>query len=112
MAIEREPPKSPAKPDQQPTSTGQRPEFGRTSHLQSPLRAAAGIFNIPKANRPRPEHHREAPRSTSDTFEDLFDPKSKSSSNAPNTFLKPASGSSQNPYVLNSVENSPDVVQI
>ncbi|MCJ1243577.1 hypothetical protein MMC30_000774 [Trapelia coarctata] len=61
MVVEREPPKaplSPAKPNQQPQNPSQ-PAFGKTSTLQSPLRTS--MFNIPKPNQARPEHHRPKP---------------------------------------------------
>ncbi|MCJ1309788.1 hypothetical protein MMC25_003449 [Agyrium rufum] len=39
-----------------------RPEFGKPSALQSPLKPKS-VFNMPKSNRPRPEHHRPATKS-------------------------------------------------
>ena len=54
MAIEREPPKtslSPGKDNQRP----HQPEFGSPSPLRSTL---PKVFNIPRKDKPRPEHHR------------------------------------------------------
>ena len=85
MVVEREPPKSvlsPSKVNQQPPvpKTGYV-EFGKPSTLQSPL--TKSIFNIPKPNHARPEHHRSVARSaatththkpTVDTNNDFVDP--------------------------------------
>ncbi|KAL9120155.1 MAG: hypothetical protein Q9187_003290 [Circinaria calcarea] len=62
MVVEREPPKtqsSPSKTDHHIQHRAIAPAFGQTTSLQSPLRAT--IFNIPKANKVRPEHHRVDP---------------------------------------------------
>ena len=62
MVVEREPPKLPlssAMPFQQSSQKPGQPEFGKASTLQSPLRTS--LFNIPKQDQPRPEHHRTKP---------------------------------------------------
>ena len=59
MVMEREPPKlplSPTKLNKQSSQKHGQPEFGMASTLQSPLRPS--LFNIPKQNQARPEHHR------------------------------------------------------
>ena len=64
MVVEREPPKVPpslAEPNQQYSSKPSQPEFGKASTLQSPLRSS--VFNVPKSNQARPEHHRVRPPS-------------------------------------------------
>ncbi|KAL9099902.1 MAG: hypothetical protein Q9163_004658 [Psora crenata] len=62
MVIEREPPKAtPQKPTQPFTVPyPSQPEFGKPSPLRSRLQSD-NIFNIPKPNHSRPEHHRTAP---------------------------------------------------
>ena len=76
MVIEREPPKPAASPKKQEQPIPPRikqPEFGKASPLRNPLHpdpvfrnplhpqpaARSNIFNVPSANKPRPEHHRE-----------------------------------------------------
>ncbi|KAL8736725.1 MAG: hypothetical protein Q9166_000091 [cf. Caloplaca sp. 2 TL-2023] len=59
MVVEREPPKatqSPLKSSQSTFVNAEQPEFGKASPLQNRL-LPKDVFNIPKANRPRPEHH-------------------------------------------------------
>ncbi|KAI4231720.1 MAG: hypothetical protein L6R40_007641 [Gallowayella cf. fulva] len=59
MVVEREPPKvaqSPQKPSQPAYDNIKQPEFGKSSPLQNRL-LPKDVFNVPKANRPRPEHH-------------------------------------------------------
>ncbi|KAL8764980.1 MAG: hypothetical protein Q9209_007781 [Squamulea sp. 1 TL-2023] len=59
MVVEREPPKathSPQKPSQPAFGTVKQPEFGKASPLQNRF-LPKNVFNIPKVNRPRPEHH-------------------------------------------------------
>jgi hypothetical protein len=56
---ESEPRKGPLAPATANPQTAIQPTFGKTSTLQSPLRTSA--FNIPKPNKPRPEHHRPVP---------------------------------------------------
>ncbi|KAL8668404.1 MAG: hypothetical protein Q9168_006968, partial [Polycauliona sp. 1 TL-2023] len=59
MVIEREPPKvlsNPQKPGQPSFGEIKQPEFGKSSPLQNRL-LPKDVFNIPKLNRPRPEHH-------------------------------------------------------
>ncbi|KAL8804932.1 MAG: hypothetical protein Q9182_002242 [Xanthomendoza sp. 2 TL-2023] len=59
MVVEREPPKvaaTPQKPSQLSHENAKQPEFGKASPLQNRL-LPKDVFNIPKANRPRPEHH-------------------------------------------------------
>lgn len=60
MVVEREPPKVPVSPMKTSRESQEvvAPVFGKSSQLQSPLKNTQNIFNIPKANRPRPEHHR------------------------------------------------------
>ena len=69
MVVEREPPKSALSPSkvnqQQPVPKIGHVEFGKPSALQSPL--TKSIFNIPKPNHARPEHHRAAVRSAATT---------------------------------------------
>ncbi|KAL8738601.1 MAG: hypothetical protein Q9181_000652 [Wetmoreana brouardii] len=60
MVVEREPPKtaqSPQKQSQPALGSVKQPEFGKASPLQNPL-VSRDVFNIPKANHQRPEHHR------------------------------------------------------
>ncbi|KAL8701224.1 MAG: hypothetical protein Q9201_005022 [Fulgogasparrea decipioides] len=60
MVVEREPPKtaqSPQKPSQPTLGSVKQPEFGKASPLQNRL-LPRDVFNIPKANHQRPEHHR------------------------------------------------------
>ncbi|KAI9818842.1 MAG: hypothetical protein M1827_007663 [Pycnora praestabilis] len=62
MVTEREPPKassSPQRSDPQHLARFNQPEFGKAS----PLRPPSSVFNVPKPNRPRPEHHRQQPPS-------------------------------------------------
>ena len=64
MVVEREPPKTQLSPSKTDHHTQHRvigPEFGKATSLQSPLRPS--VFNIPKANKARPEHHRVVPAS-------------------------------------------------
>lgn len=63
MVVEREPPKAPSSPQKTTQQTVQRMqqlEFGKSSPLQNPLRSTTSVFNVPKQNQPRPEHHRPA----------------------------------------------------
>ena len=94
MVVEREPPKADLAPSAPPESSNQVPQkatepaFGKPSTLHSPLRPS--VFNVPKQNQPRPEHHRPiAPnnqiRASSDPFRNPFGPK---------PVLKPTSRSS------------------
>ncbi|KAG8532866.1 uncharacterized protein KY384_002744 [Bacidia gigantensis] len=59
MVVEREPPK--ASPEKAaPTATFRKPfepEFGKPSPLQSRSNPNPNIFNVPRPNKPRPEHH-------------------------------------------------------
>ncbi|KAI9847995.1 MAG: hypothetical protein M1838_000667 [Thelocarpon superellum] len=60
MAIERQAPQVPASPPkttQQPVQPLKQPQFGTASPMRSNL-----VFNVPKPDRPRVEHHRIAPR--------------------------------------------------
>lgn len=66
MVVEREPSKAtPQKPVQPPSfaTTGQ-PQFGQPSPLQNRLQPN-NVFNIPKPNQPRLEHHRQPPPAVS-----------------------------------------------
>ncbi|KAL8848000.1 MAG: hypothetical protein Q9221_006962 [Calogaya cf. arnoldii] len=59
MVVEREPPKvtqNPQKPSQPVLEDIKQPEFGKASPLQNRY-LPKDVFNIPKLNRPRPEHH-------------------------------------------------------
>ncbi|KAL8951532.1 MAG: hypothetical protein Q9222_002503 [Ikaeria aurantiellina] len=63
MVVEREPPKAsqtPQKPSQPAFGDIKQPEFGKASPLQNRLlpKDVRNVFNIPKANRAHPEHHR------------------------------------------------------
>ena len=62
MVVEREPPKAtPQKPVQPPSfATTDQPQFGQPSPLQNRLQPS-NVFNIPKPNKPRSEHHRQSP---------------------------------------------------
>ncbi|KAK2761639.1 hypothetical protein FQN54_001467 [Arachnomyces sp. PD_36] len=61
MVNQREAPKAPLSPERsndQMNNPHAHPEFGRPS-LGAPSQSQSNVpFNIPKANRPRPEHHR------------------------------------------------------
>ena len=59
MVNEREPAKAPPSkaPSQPSFKPPTQPEFGRTTNLHNRLEPH-NIFNIPKKNQPRPEHHR------------------------------------------------------
>jgi SNF2 family DNA or RNA helicase len=60
MVVEREPPKAtPQKPPQPIIQGARQPRFGEPSPLQNRLQPN-NVFNVPKANQPRPEHHRPA----------------------------------------------------
>ncbi|CAL8578913.1 hypothetical protein XPA_004678 [Xanthoria parietina] len=59
MVVEREPPKvaqSPQKPSQPALEDIKQPEFGKASPLQNRF-LPKDVFNLPKPNQPRPEHH-------------------------------------------------------
>ncbi|KAL8832548.1 MAG: hypothetical protein Q9170_004839 [Blastenia crenularia] len=63
MVVEREPPKatpSTQKTNQLTFERVKQPEFGKASPLQNRL-LPKDVFNVPKANNTRPEHHRPAP---------------------------------------------------
>ena len=62
MVVEREPPKAtPQKPVQPPSfATANQPQCGQPSPLQNRLQPSH-VFNIPKPNQPRSEHHRQQP---------------------------------------------------
>lgn len=63
MVVEREPPKtanlSPRKSNQRAYGDVKPPEFGKPSPLQNRLKSS--VFNIPKPQQSRPEHHRAEP---------------------------------------------------
>lgn len=67
MVVEREPPKtanlSPQKSNQQGFGNFKQPEFGKPSPLQNRLQSS--VFNIPKPQHGRPEHHRPGPGGSS-----------------------------------------------
>ena len=74
MVVEREPPKAtPQKPVQPPSfaTTGQ-PQFGQPSPLQSRLQPS-NVFNIPKPNQPRSEHHRQPPPAVASHLQQVKD---------------------------------------
>jgi SNF2 family DNA or RNA helicase len=61
MVNQREPPKAPlssAKVNQPPADPNSQPEFGKPSLPQATKQS--NVFNIPKPNKPRPEHYRPA----------------------------------------------------
>ena len=62
MVVEREPPKATSQKPVQPPSfaTASQPQFGQPSPLQNRLQPSK-VFNIPKSNQPRSEHHRQSP---------------------------------------------------
>ena len=62
MVVEREPPKATPQKPVQPTSfaTANQPKFGQPSPLQNRLQPS-NVFNLPKPNQPRSEHHRQPP---------------------------------------------------
>ncbi|KAL9636073.1 MAG: hypothetical protein Q9164_003056 [Protoblastenia rupestris] len=62
MVVEREPPKATPQKPAGPFAFAHlnQPQFGKPSALQNRLQPS-NIFNIPKSNQPRPEHHRPAP---------------------------------------------------
>ena len=58
MVVEREPPKpTPQKPHQPLIQNAQEPVFGKPSPLQNRFQPS-NVFNIPKPQQKRPEHHR------------------------------------------------------
>ena len=63
MVVEREPPKAVPQNPALASSFKEtnRPEFGKLSPMQSRLQPINNVFNIPKHNQPRPEHHRPGP---------------------------------------------------
>ena len=65
MVVEREPPKPVAQPSASSFSFkgAEPPIFGKPSQLNSMLQPNNHVFNIPKHNQSRPEHHRTAPTS-------------------------------------------------
>lgn len=72
MVREREPPRVPLIPhkiNQPTTERVQQPEFEKPSVIQNPFRSNTTLFNVPKPNRPRPEHHRPPGRSSGDTLD-------------------------------------------
>jgi len=63
MVVEREPPNAPPtpqRPSQPAFGSIQQPEFGKASPLHNRLHTN-NVFNLPKPNQARPEHHRPAP---------------------------------------------------
>lgn len=60
MVVEREPPKATPQTPRQPASSfvQHAPEFGKPSPLQNRLQPNNNVFNIPKPQQSRPEHHR------------------------------------------------------
>ena len=60
MVVEREPPKATHQKLGQPTLpiVQHAPEFGKPSPLQNRLQPNNNVFNIPKPQQSRPEHHR------------------------------------------------------
>ncbi|KAL8940239.1 MAG: hypothetical protein Q9216_002923, partial [Gyalolechia sp. 2 TL-2023] len=103
MVVEREPPKAtPSHQRMKPLASQdiKRPEFGKPSPLQNQLQPKS-VFNIPKPNHTRPEHHRPAPshqpllQHTDDQTSNIF---------VPPRYHAPALASSRS--------NEPDVVEI
>ena len=74
MVVEREPPKAtPQKPVQPPPfATANQPQFGQPSPLQNRLQPS-NVFNIPKPNQPRSEHHRQPPTAVASHFQQVKD---------------------------------------
>lgn len=105
MVVEREPPKaavgSPRKQNQQSFGNFKQPEFGQASPLQN--RLDSNVFNIPKPNKARPEHHGAVPGSSHlQQAKDLID-------RAVNPFLPK---SSAQPKFGPSSSNSVDTVEV
>ncbi|KAJ5825893.1 hypothetical protein N7474_003031 [Penicillium riverlandense] len=92
MARESDAPKHPLTPrrpnDQPPAPHVQQPEFGKPSPLGQPQPRSNHLFNVPKSNQSRPEHHR--PVSTSQ-------PQYRSSQNAAPQGYRPAAPPGANP---------------
>ena len=74
MVVEREPPKAtPQKPVQPPSfAAANQPQFGQPSPLQSRFQPSH-VFNIPKPNQPRSEHHRQQPPAISTHLQQVKD---------------------------------------
>lgn len=74
MVVEREPPKAtPQKPGQpQSLATANQPQFGQPSPLQNRLQPSR-VFNIPKPNQPRSEHHRQPPTAIASHLQQVKD---------------------------------------
>ena len=51
-------PYTPPKPKQDVGQSANVPAFGKPTSIHSPLVKDSSIFNVPKTQRPRPEHHR------------------------------------------------------
>ncbi|KAI4177589.1 MAG: hypothetical protein LQ346_007645, partial [Caloplaca aetnensis] len=97
MVVEREPPKSTPSHQQayhQSFEKVKQPEFGKASPLQNRL-LPHDVFNIPKANNTRPEHHRPVP-----------------SNPAPQPPIFKAYPRPQYPVSTSSLARDPDVVEI
>ena len=73
MVVEREPPKATPQKPRQPTLplVQHAPEFGKPSPLQNRLQPNNNVFNIPKPQQSRPEHHRP---SAKDVAHKVLDP--------------------------------------
>ncbi|KAL1954192.1 hypothetical protein VTO42DRAFT_1548 [Malbranchea cinnamomea] len=102
MVQEREPPQTPSYPSQEEKKPQKRhihPEFGKPSPLGSNF-YQRHPFNIPKANKPRPEHHR--PTAPSQPQHGKF---SKSSASLLRP-MKPSSFSSYQPVYISDDEDS------
>lgn len=97
MVVEREPPKATLSPQKgQPLEFGnlKQPEFGKASPLQNRL-LPKDVFNVPKANHTRPEHHRPGPQNQAPPQPPFT------------AFPRP-----QYPVPTSSVGNDPDVIEI
>ena len=74
MVVEREPPKATPQKLMQPpsfTTTGQ-PQFGQPSPLHNRLQPS-NVFNVPKPNQPRSEHHRQPPPAVASHLQQVKD---------------------------------------
>ena len=121
MVVEREPPKpSPQKPLATSSQTGQPVEFGRPSFPQNRMQPNA-VFNVPKPNQPRPEHHRPPPPPHVAQNPARPYQTAAAAQNYPNQYPNPDPNSYQNlsqqPVFRNPLQprpasNDPDVVEI
>ena len=102
MVVEREPPKATPQKSLQPAFPGtKQPEFGKPSPLGVRVQPP-NVFNVPKHQQSRPEHHRPAPPAGASHLQQVKDIAHK--------FIDPfRSGQASQPIL---VQSSPDVVEI